>query len=212
MGDIDPALTERLRAHIGEHETVANTVVVDLDDFDLRALCDAADERDALRTRAETAERERDEARLDARGSHALHRAADESVRMAVSALTAQSAVVEALRGALVRLRDGTDAPDLVYTAAEYGWDSAAERFVEWAKNEVDAALSLTPPVALAEHDARVLERIANDAEASITDNPPLLLCGGDHLVGRHEVLREIASDLRAEATRLRAEGGGNDE
>lgn len=70
-------------------------------------------------------------------------------------------AEIKRLREALDRIAQGKDAPDLYagqmrtglrcgvedrnivcrYESAEYGWDDAAERFLEWANNEARAAL-----------------------------------------------------------------------
>ena len=153
----------------------------------LIALCDAADERDALRARAETAER----------------------------ALAESAAHVEALRGALAFYADPdtyeqVDLLGLSPLSDDCGGPGAGDErdFGKRAR----AALSLTPPAALAEVEARVLERVAQEAEDSISGNPGLIHLAGEAGVHHHYILRMIARDLRAEATRLRAEGGGNDE
>lgn len=67
---------------------------------------------------------------------------------------------VAALEGALTRIRDGEDAPNMPqlgcgvedrdlqsdgYGAVEYGWSDAEDRFLEWARNEAEAALSAPP-------------------------------------------------------------------
>lgn len=82
--------------------------------------------------------------------------------KSAVNELNATRAECEGLREALKRIESGADAPSLAvgdmrkglfcgvedrdlrdrYDGAEYGWEDAAERYLEWAKNEAAAALS----------------------------------------------------------------------
>lgn len=81
--------------------------------------------------------------------------------KAALDACSMHRARVAALEGALTRIRDGVDSPEAPqlgcgvedrdlqadgYGGAEYGWNDAEERFLEWARNEASAVLTAPAP------------------------------------------------------------------